>query len=66
MRNFFISIILLLAITFNLNAQLANLKNIIEKPPVSAPFHILKKTAEKISSIGLKKLFWYYSRFDVK
>ena len=58
MKSFIISLIFFLAIVCNANAQLAPFKKILEKPPILSPFHVLKKTAEKISSLGLKKLFF--------
>ena len=58
MKSFIISLMFFLVIVCNANAQLAPLKKILEKPPILSPFHVLKKTAEKISSLGLKKLFF--------
>ena len=59
MKQFIISLIFFITIVFNANAQLSGLKNIIDETSIfQSPFKILKKTAEKISSLGLKKLFW--------
>ena len=59
MKQFIISLIFFITIAFNANAQLAGLKNIVDETSIfQSPFHILKKTAEKISSLGLKKLFF--------
>ncbi len=58
MKNLVISLIFFSAFICNANAQLASLKNVLEKSPIGSPFYVLKKTAEKISSLGLKKLFF--------
>ena len=60
MKQFIISLIFFITIVFNANAQLAGLKNIVDETSIfQSPFHILKKTAEKISSLGLKKAFFW-------
>ncbi len=40
------------------NAQMSNIKGFLEKTHVFKPFHIIKDTAEKISSAGLNRLFF--------
>ena len=37
---------------------LSNVKSFLEKSSILEPFHIIKKTAEKISSVGLEKIFF--------
>ena len=58
MKSFIISLIFFLSTMHCANAQLSTYKKILDKSPILSPFHVLKKTAEKISSFGLKKLFF--------
>ena len=59
MKKFIILIILLHALITKIQAQdaVSNVKSFLEKSPILEPFHIIKKTAEKISSVGLEKIF---------
>tara|TARA_A100001015_G_scaffold307932_1_gene404683 strand:- start:2851 stop:4218 length:1368 start_codon:yes stop_codon:yes gene_type:complete len=58
MKKIFILIFLFIFIISGLraNSVLSGFKNTFEKLPL--PFHMIKETAEKVSSFGLKKLFF--------
>ena len=60
MKKLIILILILHALITKTMAQeaLSNVKSFLEKSPVLEPFHIIKKTAEKISSVGLEKMFF--------
>ena len=54
-------IILIILLLHNNKIQaldaVSNVKSFLEKSSILEPFHIIKKTAEKISSVGLEKIF---------
>ena len=58
MKKLIIFFILFLTYSVNVKAQISNIKSFLEKTPVLRPFHVIKDTAEKISSSGLNKLFF--------
>ena len=60
MNKLIILIILLHALITKIQAQdaVSNVKSFLEKSPILEPFNIIKKTAEKISSVGLEKIFF--------
>ena len=60
MKKFVILVILLQTLIAKNHAQeaITNVKSFLEKSPVLEPFHIIKDTAEKISSVGLEKIFF--------
>jgi len=56
-RSITITLLLLFIVSgLNANSFLSGFKSTFEKLPL--PFHIVKETAEKISSLGLKKLLF--------
>ena len=60
MKKLIILIILLHALITKIQAldAVSNVKSFLEKSSILEPFHIIKKTAEKISSVGLEKIFF--------
>ena len=52
----FLILILFFTSGLKANSALSGFKNTFEKLPL--PFHIIKETAEKVSSFGLKKLLF--------
>ena len=58
MKKFIIFLLVFFSYILNSYANLSNLKNFLEKSPVFKPFHIIQETTEKISSLGLSKLFF--------
>ena len=58
MKIYSLSILFYLLLIFNANAELSFLKKTLEKSPGILPFNYIKNTAEKISSLGMKKLLF--------
>ena len=58
MKKFIIFFLVFFSYILNSYANLSNFKNFLEKSPVFKPFHIIQETTEKISSLGLSKLFF--------
>ncbi len=58
MKKFIIFFLVFFSYILNSYANLSNFKNFLEKSPVLKPFHIIQETTEKISSLGLSKLFF--------
>ena len=61
MKIYSLSILFYLLLIFNANAELSFLKKTLEKSPGILPFNYIKNTAEKISSLGMKKLLFGFT-----
>ena len=58
MKRLIIFLILFLAYSVNVKSQVSNIKKFLEATPLLRPFHIIKDTGEKISSLGLNHLLF--------